>query len=177
MKKKELQVADATEMAREAGQRQERRKRRKQGFRQRETPRNYFPFTPINPDRPNFMGLNLEKIDCKILRAVQVGKARTIQDICKYGKLKASKVYERFRVNPDLREGFRMLVAMTFTLATPGIISDFVENASKNAKTLELFLKCVGLVEEPSIRLIQNFEPGLLSQWQITELLTGGKEK
>ena len=175
MKKKVAQVQDVVDMVRKSEQRKERRKRRKGGYPQPSPPQNYFPFTPIRPDRPNFMGLNLDRVDCKILRAIQIGKARSIQDICKTGKLKASKVYERFRTNPDLREALRMLVAMTFTLATPGIIEDFVQNASRNAKTLELFLKCVGLIEEPSIRLIQNFEPGLMDEREIRKLIGGGK--
>ena len=176
MKKKELQVADVTELARKAEQRKERRKRRKHSFGRRNLPANYFPFTPVRPDRPNFLGLNLEPIDCKILKAIQTGNARTIADICKFGRLRASKVYERFRLNGDLREALRLLVSMTFTLAAPGIVSDLVENAGKNAKMLELFLKCAGILEEPSFKLIQNFEPGLMSQWQVQELIGGNRK-
>jgi len=168
----------AEQMIERAKKRQERKERRerlaKRPFQQRHITKNFFPFSPIRADRPNGLGLNLDKNDCRILQAISEG-AKTIREICLKGHLRSSTVYERFKKNPDLREALRMWVSINFAIATPGVVSLLIEKAGQNAKFMELFLRATGMIEEPSFKLVQQFSPGFLSETEIQNLAKGGR--
>ncbi len=144
----------------------------KQPSPRRSTPQNFFPFTPIRPDRPNPMGLSLDKWDCRILRAIQEHGIKSPKELCTLGKVPIKRFYERFKENPDLREALKLLAFGTLATALPGTMTILTEKSPENAKWMELYLKVIGAIDEPSLKIVQKFDgDSLMSEQEITYLI------
>jgi len=182
-KKKELQVQDVIDITGKAERREKRRTRLKGEIRQRPTPSNLFPFSPARPDRPNPLGLQLDKWDVRILRSIQEHGFKPIREFCKFARVPEKKFYERFRVNRDLPEAMKLLAFSNLAVAFPKAMATLTEKFSENAKWAELYLKVVGLLGETgdsNLKLIKekNGQEPELTEIDVDKLIEwSGKEK
>ncbi len=177
-KKPRIQAEEktASELVRSEERRQELAKHQSP---KRNLPQNLFPFSPARIDRPNPMGLKLDKWDCRILRAVQEHGFSPVRDFCKMNKIPERIFYERFRVNPDLSEAMKLLAFSNLAIAFPKAMATLTEKFPENAKWAELYFKVTGLMGETgesSLRLMkpaEERESRLLTEEEIDRLLLG----
>jgi hypothetical protein len=125
----------------------------KRGLIKRKPAQNFFPFNPVRPDRPNALGLFLDKWDCRILRGVQQYGFKPVGEFCKLAKVKPSKFYERFRNNPDLKEALRLLAFSSLAIAFPKAMSTLSEKFSESAPWAKLYCEVTGLIDSPSLKV------------------------
>jgi len=147
----------------------------RRGLIRRKPPQNFFPFAPVRPDRPNPLGLMLDKWDCRILRAIQEHGIKSPKGLCTLGKVPIRKFYERFKENPDLREALKLLAYGTLATALPGAMTTLTEKSPENAKWMELYLKVIGAIDEPSLKIVQKFDGERLLNEQEIQYLIGGR--
>ena len=149
---KKIEVTSATEMIDREQARQEKMARR--GIQRRSTPQNLFPFSPVRDGRPNPLGLDLNKIDCRILKAVQEHGFLPVREFCKLAKVKEGVFYQRFRDNRDLGEALKLLAFSSLAISFPKAMSTLSGKFESSPKWAELWLKVVGLINEPSMKLV-----------------------
>ena len=149
------------------------KRRPKQPSLERNTPQNFFPFTPVRSDRPNVLGLHLDKWDCRILKAVQEHGFKPVGEFCKLAKINPKKFYERFHINPDLQTALKLLAFSSLAIAFPKAMSTLSEKFSESAAWGKLYCEVTGLIESDGIKLIQNFGESdkLMSEQELQYLM------
>jgi hypothetical protein len=126
----------------------------RRGLIKRKPSQNLFPFSPAREGRPNPLGLTLDKFDIRILRGVQEHGFKPVREFCKLAKIPEKKFYERFRGNKDLAEGLKLLAFSSLAVAFPKAMETLSGKFESSPKWAELWLKVVGLINEPSLKLI-----------------------
>lgn len=122
--------------------------------------RSSFPFTPARPDRPNALGLNLNKWDCRIANGVSMHGFLPVVEFCKLVKVPVRIFYQRLRDNPDLIEALKLLGHGSRVLGYAKAMTTLSEKFRESPKWAELYLKVNGLLDEPTLRMVK--EEGLV---------------
>ena len=155
-------------------------KRVTRGIQRRTSALNSFPFSPVRDGRPNPLGLNLDKFDCRILRAVQDHGFKPVREFCKLARVKESVFYQRFRDNPDLGEALKLLAFSSLAISFPKAMETLSGKFESNPKWAELWLKVVGLINEPSMKLVgrgEGVEDRGMIETRINQFLLEGGTK